>query len=116
MADLVFNKNNFDINKINELIAEYCKENNIHGDELMKYQLICEEFLSNMLFPYFDGDINLDISPKDGNTNISFGYVGENYMNRINQTSILSLKILQKQTKGIDVSSLDGKTVISFKV
>ena len=82
----------------------------------MKYQLIGEEFLSNMLFPKFDGDINLNIFPKDGNTNISFSYVGENYMNKINQTSILSLKILQKQTKGIDVSAVDDKTIVRFIV
>ena len=116
MADLTFTKNGFNIENINSVIDNFCTSNNIHSENSFKMQLICEEFLSNILFPNFEGDVEFLINSKDSNTLMTFKYQGADFMNKINETTMLSLKILQNKAKEVNSSTENGITKVEFLV
>ncbi len=116
MNNTSFNKNTFDIKILNTIVEDYCKEQLIHEDVVFKVQLITEEFLSNFLFPNFDGEVTFSITKNDGDLILSFEYSGTNFMNRINAQTILSQKILHNKTKEIIVDENNNSTVVKFVV
>ena len=113
---LNFSKNNFNIDTINSELKNFCSTNGVSNDNLLKLQLISEEFLSNILFPNFEDEVLMFAQKNDQSIELSFEYKGENYMNKINETTMLSLKILENKTEEIISDTKDGKTSVIFIV
>ncbi len=111
---LTFEKRNYDIAVVNSQIESYCKEKDISDDALLKMQLISEEFLSNILFPNFDGEVTILFFLKDKNRVLSFEYSGADFMKKINETTIISHKLLEKQAKDIISTTIGDITTVSF--
>ena len=65
MKEVAFSKNDFDVKKINSVIENYCNENNVNEEDVLKVQLVCEEFLSNILFPNFAGEVTFLLDKAD---------------------------------------------------
>jgi len=116
MESFTFNKTDFDINKFNLMIENYCKENDILDEISFNIQLICEEFLSNILFPNFDGEVEIFIIKRKEGIVVSFVYADVDFMNKINEQTILSLKILRNKTQKILTENLNNKTIVKFIV
>ena len=116
MDELVFNKNNFNIKELNSIIEQFCNDNSMNKEKVLNLQLVAEEFLSNILFPNFDKDVSFLVSLSEGNVILSFEYEGVNFMNKINEQTILSLKILRNKAKEIISDTKDNKTNIKFVV
>lgn len=114
--DLTFNKSGFDIEKINSEFKSFCTLNNIRNDVLIRMELVNEEFLSNILFPNYENEIKLSVFQKDNDAVLSYEYSGVDYMNKINETTVVSLKIIQNKTKDIISNTQNGKTTVSFIV
>jgi len=113
--NLVFDKYNYNIEKFNSQLEAYCAEKEIDGPALLKMQLISEEFLSGILFPNYDGQIRILIFLKGNNKVLTFEYSDEkNYMNDVNEKTVISLKLLEKQTEDIISTTINGTTSISF--
>lgn len=112
--DIVFNKNSFNIDNVNSELKNFCLTNNIANENLLKMQLVCEEFLSNILFPNFENDVSLTVYRHDEDTILSFAYLGNDYMNKINELTMISLKILENETKEITSNTKDNKTIVNF--
>lgn len=112
--DLVFNKNSFNIDTINSGLNDFCLKNDIENKNLLKMQLVSEEFLSNILFPNFDSDVKLSVYKQDSDIVLLFGYSGVDYMNKVNEATMISLKILEKEAKEIISNTKDGETTIKF--
>ena len=112
--ELSFNKSSFDIEKINAGFKSFCSDNNLSNDELLKLELINEEFLSNILFPNYDGEVKLSIVKNDSCVMLSFEYSGADFMNKITDITIVSLKILQNKTKDIITNRSNGQTIVNF--
>ena len=113
--NIVFDKYSYDAEKINSELKRYCTEKEIDNTSLLKMQLISEEFLSNILFPNFDGQTRILIFLKGKNKVLTFEYSDEkNYMNNVNEKTIMSLKLLEKQTEEIISKTINGATSISF--
>lgn len=116
MLNLTFNKDSFDIEKINAELKKFYSQNNLDKEKLLTIELICEEFLSNILFPNFDGEIKMSVSQKDGDLVLSFEYKGINFMNKINEKTIISHKIFRSKTKDIISDTTVNNTSISFVI
>ena len=116
MINLTFNKNSYDINSINSQLELFCNQNEINREKISKTQLICEEFLSNILFPNYENEVTLSVIQNQENVEISFAYSGDDYLNKVNKSSILSLKILQNQAKEVISNSQNNITNIRFIV
>ncbi len=114
--NIVFDKRNYDAQKINSQLKAYCSEKGIDNPALLKMQLISEEFLSNILFPNFDEEIKLLIFLNGKNKVLTFEYTGENYMNHVNEATIISHKLLEKQTEEIIATTINGVTTVSFVI
>ena len=114
--NIIFDRRNFDIEKVNSQLKAYCEEREIDNATLLKMQLISEEFLSNILFPNFKGQVEILIFLKGENKILTFEYQGIDYMNKVNEETIMSLKILEKQTEDITSTTINGITKVSFKV
>ena len=99
--NIVFVKHSYDIETVNSQLKEYCAEKGIDDNTLLKMQLISEEFLTNILFPNFDGEVKILIFLKDKNKVLTFEYKGTDYMKNINDTTIISHKLLEKQSEEI---------------
>ena len=112
----IIKKDKFDIKKINSIIEDFCQENAIQKDNIFKLQLITEEFLFNILFPNFEKDVQFSILKNDNSIIISFEYDDINFMNKINEKTIYSLKILRKETQEIICDEKDKKTLIKFVI
>ena len=112
--DIIFNKRNYDIVQVNSKLKDYCAEKDIDDAALLKMQLISEEFLSNILFPNFDGEVEILIFLKDKNKVLTFEYSGVDYMKNINEATIISHKLLEKQTEEIISTTINGVTTVSF--
>ena len=97
-------------------LEEYCSEKGIDNSTLLKMQLISEEFLSNILFPNFDGEVQILIFLKDKNKILTFEYSGIDYMKNVNEVTIISLKLLEKQTEKIITETIGDVTSVSFVV
>ena len=114
--ELVFNKNNFNIDTINSELKNFCSANGIDNENLLKMQLVSEEFLSNLLLPNFEDNVKLFVYKQGNDTVLSFEYAGVDYMNKVNETTMISLKILENKTKEITSDTKDNKTIVSFIV
>ena len=114
--NIVFSKHDYNIDIINSELKEYCEEKGIDKPSLLKMQLISEEFLSNILFPNFDGQVKILIFLKNENKVLTFEYTGKDYMNNINEATVISLKLLEKQTQEIISETIDGITTVSFVI
>ena len=114
--NLIFNKNNFNIDHINSELKNFCSKNNINNDDLLKTQLISEEFLSNILFPNYQNDVELVVNKQNEDIVLSFNYSGIDYMNKITETTIISLKILENKSKEIQSNTQDDKTTVQFVI
>ena len=114
--NIVFDKLNYDIEKVNSQLEKYCIEKGIDETALLKMQLISEEFLSNILFPYFDGEVKILIFLKGDDKVLTFEYSGNDYMKNVNETTIISLKLLEKQTEKIITQTIGDITSVSFVV
>ena len=114
--NIIFDKRNYDIEKVNSQLKEYCEEQGIDNPALLKMQLISEEFLSNILFPHFDDEVKILIFLRDKNKVLTFEYEGENYMNKVNEATIISHKLLEKQTEDIIATTINGTTTVSFVI
>ena len=114
--NIVFDKNGYDIEKINSQLQVYCKEQGIDSNALLKMQLISEEFLTNILFPNYSDEVKILIFLKNENKVLTFEYAGEDYMNNVNETTIISLKLLEKQTDKIISQTVNGITTVSFVI
>ena len=114
--NIVFDKRSYDAEKINSELKSYCEEKEIKPSTLLKMQLISEEFLANILFPNYDGQIQILIFLKGENKVLTFEYSGINYMNNVNEKTIISLKLLEKQAEEIISKTVNGITTISFVV
>ena len=114
--NITFNKLTYNIDKINSQLKDYCDKKDISNTALLKMQLISEEFLTNILFPNFDGEVKISIFPKDKNIVLSFEYEGADYMKNINETTIISHKLLEKQTDEIITTTTDNITTVSFVI
>ena len=112
--NIVFDKRSYDAQKINSELKSYCEEKKIKPSTLLKMQLISEEFLANILFPNYDGQIQILIFLKGENKVLTFEYSGIDYMNNVNERTIISLKLLEKQTEDIISTTINGTTSISF--
>jgi len=114
--NIVFNKNNYDVEKVNTELQKYCSEKEIDNASLLKMQLISEEFLSNILFPNFDGEVKILIFLKDKNKVLTFEYEGVDYMNKVNEKTLISLKLLEKQAEKIISETINQNTIVSFTI
>ena len=114
--NIVFNKNNYDVEKVNTELQNYCSEKEIDNSSLLKMQLISEEFLSNILFPNFDGEVKILIFLKDKNKVLTFEYEGVDYMNKVNEKTLISLKLLEKQAEKIISETINQTTIVSFTI
>ncbi len=115
--NIVFDKSSYDIETVNSQLKDYCAEKAIDNAALLKMQLISEEFLTNILFPNFDGEVKILIFLKDNKKVLTFEYKGADYMKNINDTTIISHKLLEKQTEEINTTStMSGYTVVSFVI
>jgi len=114
--NIIFNKYSYDVEKVNSELKNYCTEKEIDNAVLLKMQLISEEFLSNILFPNFDGEVKILIFLKGKNTVLTFEYLGMDYMNNVNETTIISLKLLEKQTEEIISKTVGNCTTVSFLI
>ena len=114
--NIAFDKRNYDIVKVNSQLEEYCSEKGIDNSTLLKMQLISEEFLSNILFPNFDGEVKILIFLKDEGRVLTFEYSGADYMKNVNEATVISLKLLEKQTKNIITKTIGDITSVSFAV
>lgn len=112
--NIVFDKRNYNVEKVNSELKKYCEEKGISNPVLLKMQLISEEFLSNILFPNFDGEIRILIFLKGNNKVLTFEYSGKDYMNNVNERTIISLKLLEKQTQEIISKTFNETTSVSF--
>ena len=114
--NIVFDKRSYDIEKVNSQLEEYCAEKGIDNSTLLKMQLISEEFLSNILFPNFDGEVKILIFLRDKDKVLTFEYSGIDYMKNVNEETIISLKLLEKQTEDIITKTIGDTTTVSFVV
>jgi len=114
--NIVFDKRNYDIAKVNSQLEEYCREKGIDNSALLKMQLISEEFLSNILFPNFNGEVTILIFLKNNDKVLTFEYSGVDYMKNVNEETIISLKLLEKQTENIITKTIGDITTVSFVV
>ena len=112
--NIVFDEHSYNIEKVNSYLKDYCEEKGIDNPSLLKMQLISEEFLSNILFPNFDGQVQILIFLKGENKVLTFEYSGVDYMSKINEQTVISLKILEKQTEKIVSKTINEVTTISF--
>ncbi len=116
MTNFAFDKSSFNIKNFNLLVEDYCLTHKLGQAATLNMQLICEEYLSNILFPNNDKEVNFSITERDNNTVLSFSYNGPDYMKNINDTSFLSLKLLRNRTKDIKTTTQDNRTTIEFVV
>ena len=114
--NIVFNKRNYNIETVNSQLKEYCAEKGIDDAALLKMQLISEEFLANILFPNFEGEVKILIFLKDKNKVLTFEYEGADYMKNINNETYISHKLLEKQTEDIITKTINNITTVSFIV
>ena len=112
MADFIIEKKNFDMQKLSIELSEYSKLHNI--DNNTKLQLLIEEYLTNILFPNFEGAVEISIVNDNKELSLVFTHEGIDYMNKITDNSFLSLKILDNKTKEIESSAKDGNTSVKF--
>ena len=114
MADFIIEKKSFDMQKLSLELYQYCIAHNISSEGLSKIQLAAEEYLTNILFPNFDGAAEINISKNDDSLKISFSHNGEDFMNKITDISFLSLKILRNKTVSMTSETKDGRTCAEF--
>ena len=115
--NIVFDKRSYDIETVNSQLKDYCAEEGVDNSALLKMQLISEEFLANILFPNFDGEVKILIFKKDTNKVLTFEYKGADCMKNINEATIISHKLIEKQTKKINTTTtVNGVTAISFVI
>lgn len=112
--NIIISKNNYNIETINSEFQNYCSEKCIDETILFKMQLISEEFLTNILFPNFDGEVKISTSFEDNNIALIFEYADINYMKNINEATIISHKLIEKQTQEITEETIGNNTKISF--
>jgi len=114
MTECIIEKNSFNIEKINSQIEEYGRLNNINNNKISDIKAVIEEFLSNILFPNFDGGIEFSIVKDERGIVLSFCYSGADYMQKVTDDSFLSLKIIKSKSKEIKSCSKDGRLTIEF--
>ncbi len=114
--NIVFDKRSYNIETVNSQLQQYCGEKGISGAALLKMQLISEEFLTNILFPNFEGEVKILIFLKGKNKVLTFEYEGADYMKNINDKTFISHKLLEKQTEDIITTTIDGVTTVSFVI
>lgn len=114
--NIVFDKYDYNVEAINSKLKEYCTQKDIDDAALLKMQLISEEFLANILFPNFDGEVKILIFLKDKNKVLTFEYKGIDYMKNISEATIISHKLLEKQSEEIITTTINDVTTVSFVI
>ena len=114
MADFSTSKNEFNMQKLSAEMEQYCKNNNIEVRIFAQMLLVTEEYLTNILFPNFDGGVEISVSNTDKGILLYFFHTGADYMNKITDNSFLSLKILQNKTKEMKSYAKDGGAAAEF--
>lgn len=114
MTDFTIEKNNFDMQKLSARLSEQAKLINLDGNDCNRLLLVIEEYLTNILFPNFEGNVEISINSDDKGLSLVFTHEGINYMNKITDNSFLSLKILDKKTREIESNTTDGITSVKF--
>ena len=114
MADFIIEKKNFDMQKLGNELIKYSKLQSLDKSDFTKLQLVTEEYLTNILFPNFEGAVEISISNDNKELTLVFSHNGADYMNKITDASFLSLKILDNKTKEISSSTIDGITSVKF--
>ena len=114
MADLTIEKKNFDMQELSSKLSELLKLKNIDNNNFNKLQLVAEEYLNNILFPNFEGAVEISVTNDNKELSLIFTHEGINYMNKITDNNFLSLKILDNKTKKIESSTTDGNTSVKF--
>ncbi|MBQ3642603.1 hypothetical protein II906_11875 [bacterium] len=116
MDKINLNKSAVNTEGINSIIEEFCTENNIDNETLLKMQLVSEEFLTNILFPNFQDNFELAMRTEDAGVILSFDYEGPDFMNKINDVTFLAQKIIDNKTKSSKSTTKDNKTVVEFVI
>ena len=114
MTDFKIEKKNFDMQQLTTKLSELLKLKNIDNKNLNKLQLVAEEYINNILFPNFEGAVEISITNDDAELSLIFTHEGMNYMNKITDNNFLSLKILDNKTKEIESNTADGITSVKF--
>ena len=112
MADFIIEKKNFDMQKLSLELSEYSKLHSVNDNT--KLQLLIEEYLTNILFPNFEGAVEISIVNDNKELSLVFIHRGIDYMNKITDDSFFSLKILDNKTKEIKSYTKDGITTVKF--
>ena len=79
-------------------------------------QLVCEEFLTNILFPNFQENFELAMRKEDAGVVLSFNYAGLDFMNKINDVTFLAQKIIDNKAKSSKSTTKDNQTVVEFVI
>ena len=114
MADFTVEKNKFDMRELSSQIEKWLCKDNVNSYDLSKVHLVIEEYLSNILFPNFDGEVKFSISRNNNDFILIFSHRGNDYMNKITDNSFLSFKILDSKTKEKHSYTKDGITTVEF--
>ena len=114
MNKLIFKKNDINTKELNAIIKDYCENSNILTSNLFNIQLICEEFLFNILFPNYSGEVEFSVMQENNLLIMRFIYDGEDYLNKINNSSFLSLKLIKSKSRKIESSTENKKTTVEF--
>ena len=114
MTDFTIEKKKFDMQELSTKLSELLKLKNIDNKNLNKLQLVAEEYLNNILFPNFEGAVEISVTNDDKELSLIFTHEGINYMNKITDNNFLSLKILDNKTKEIESNTADGITSVKF--
>ena len=114
MADFIIEKKNFDMQKLNTELSEQFKLKGIDSNNFNKLQLVAEEYLANVLFPDFEGSVEISIVNENRELSLIFAHKGTNYINKMTDSNFLSLKILDNKTKEIESYTKDSITFVKF--
>ena len=114
--NIIFDKHSYNIEKVNLQLKDYCAEQGIDDAALLKMQLISEEFLANILFPNYDGEVKILIFLKGKNKVLTFEYTGIDYMKNISEAIIIPHKLLERQTEEIITKTIGDVTTVSFVI
>ena len=114
MANFIIEKKNFDMQNLSMYISEQLKPQALNGNDFDKLRLVAEEYLTNILFPNFESAVEISVFNDNNELSLAFTYKGADYMGKITDNSLLSLKILDNKTKEIKSNTKDNITSVKF--
>ncbi len=116
-----FNRISADIYKLNSEIEDFCFKNSIDQKTIRTLQLLLEEFVFNLLFQNLSDEksdigIEISINNKEKSVELQICYEGKNYEKYLNDSTIVSQKIIENKTKKIETKENDEKQFVSFQL